>query len=264
MNKQQLIEKAVIDLDGEFSKSHSNLAREKGDDKVLIWFNEEDKINFTLCNHICTREEFNAAADRMRGKPDWSKLPEIYNWISQDHDGRWWAYEAKPAVNERFFSNETEGTRADLLTAGKCLGDWRNTLEKRPEQKVEQITASEFFEKNAPTVYGKREKPAPTNPWFEAGELPPIGVECEINFNYGKTSDWHVGTVTYRSDKFTIIAYSDGDEVCYDVNVFDCLSYRPIRTDRQQLIDIIESVGNQSNGVLADAILAAGWGWIGK
>ena len=86
------------------------------------------------------------------------------------------------------------------------------------------------------------------NSWHERGELPPVGVECEVYFDTDHYPEWHSGTVTYRSDKFTIIIYADGDERCYEPEELEDAKFRPIRTHREKVIEAAE------NGMLTSRV----------
>ena len=82
--------------------------------------------------------------------------------------------------------------------------------------------------------------------WHERGELPPVGVECEVYFDTDHSPEWHRGTVTYRSDKFTVIIYDDGDERCYELEELEDAKFRPIRTHREKVIEAAMAVGTLS------------------
>lgn len=96
---------------------------------------------------------------------------------------------------------------------GKLLGDWRNTLEKRPEQKDE----------------------APTKSWFEAGELPKAGECCEHKFQNPDVS-WQIVQVNYISEKHAILTILDDGNECH-ADSFKAADFRPVRTDKEKAID---------------------------
>ena len=66
----------------------------------------------------------------LQNKPSWSDAPEWANWLGQDDDGEWWWFPTEPTTRLNCFYNRVS-QRAS--TAGKVIGDWKSTLEKRPD-----------------------------------------------------------------------------------------------------------------------------------
>lgn len=68
--------------------------------------------------------------------PPWSEAPDWAMWRAQDEDGEWWWYERKPHPSEDKNKQWLEGSINGLMI--RALNDdvnpnWRNTLEKRPD-----------------------------------------------------------------------------------------------------------------------------------
>ena len=96
------------------------------------------------------------------------------------------------------------------------------------------------------------------NKWFDRGELPPVGVWCEASGDGASP------------EKCKIIAYHKG-QVALQWEVFNggCLDilelngeywkFSPIRTEREALIEIIAGNLSGTTGIVADAIIAAGF-----
>lgn len=65
--------------------------------------------------------------------PPWSDAPPWARWRAQDEDGEWVWFQGKPVpgVNEAW----DIGERGDFETAGRGMQNpnWRDTLQKRPE-----------------------------------------------------------------------------------------------------------------------------------
>jgi hypothetical protein len=62
---------------------------------------------------------------------EFDKLPDWVDWLAQDADGTWWAYEAEPNQQDRgWYENEV----GRILRVGKAAspGDWQTMLLKRP------------------------------------------------------------------------------------------------------------------------------------
>lgn len=96
------------------------------------------------------------------------------------------------------------------------------------------------------------------NSWHARGELPPVGVECEYTSQFFGTKKHSNGTckvIAYYQNKVwvDIVGYSEF------VISLDVIKFRPIKSERELLIDVIASAGGLSDGMLADAILAAGF-----
>ena len=94
------------------------------------------------------------------------------------------------------------------------------------------------------------------NGWHERGELPPVGIAVQL---------WHGGTYAYDCE---LIAKRGNDFVLWNLtwdrpDSADCMmcEFKPIPTERDVLIEVIKQWDGlvQTDGVLADAILAAGF-----
>lgn len=200
-NLSKLIEDAVIFHDGKWPNDNYDSIR-FGAESALIW-----------------KHEFNIAVDRLRGKPDWkdvlSKHPKAHylaQWpgINGCDLGLWISYETQPDCengNGYVVDGEDEVFHH---SKGVILGDWRNTLEKRPEQKAE---------------------PAPAKTWFEAGEPPPIGVMVEaiIEIKYEECE-----VIAYFEDMAWL---SVGGSKQHPVRMIRNCKFRPIKTDKEKFID---------------------------
>ena len=84
---------------------------------------------------MITIDQWLARRAELQNKPSWSDAPEWAEWLAQDEDGEWKWIAGLP------------GKYVDCWTAvkikGHCKGlaldDWRDTLEKRPEQTIADI-----------------------------------------------------------------------------------------------------------------------------
>ena len=88
---------------------------------------------FDLERDWFTREQYLARRAELQNKPSWDGARKWANWLGQDEDGAWWYFSAKPKCQSRSFDEMDSGICADFAGAGEVLGDWRDTLEKRPE-----------------------------------------------------------------------------------------------------------------------------------
>ena len=65
-------------------------------------------------------------------KPNWKDSPEWAEWLAMDSDGTWYWYEYKPSVLGGGWHGDWPAwaSREDFPAE---VGDWRETLEHRPE-----------------------------------------------------------------------------------------------------------------------------------
>jgi len=79
-----------------------------------------------------------AFAERLRSaelqnKPSWSKAEEWAEWLAQDSYGCWGFFQKKPLMHALSWIARS-GYYQIHSPGNLLLGDWRDTLEKRPEQ----------------------------------------------------------------------------------------------------------------------------------
>lgn len=82
--------------------------------------------------------EWLARRAELQNKPSWDDFGESAKFMAQDSDGAWMAFEIEPTSKSHVWSAmrgwcgyAREGSDR---CCGEVLGDWRDTLEKRPEQ----------------------------------------------------------------------------------------------------------------------------------
>ena len=183
--------------------------------------------------------------------PDWAMF------LAQDGDGVWYWHANKPKPNGATVCGEgywISTGESCIACRGELIGDWRDTLEKRPEQDVFEPFVS--VEDNQEQDMTKQQEMKQDNGWFERGELPPVGVKCETLAE--PELQWVSAEVVAHRDGFAIVwitnekcgAQSDAPK-----------HFRPIRTERDVLLSVITEELNHydTDGKLADAILATGF-----
>jgi hypothetical protein len=78
-------------------------------------------------------------------KPDWSEAPSWAEWLAQDKDGTWTFFNNRPQINpyqERWeWEVCSDGSPFLEMRSSAVIGDWRNTLEQRPQNRgvLEQL-----------------------------------------------------------------------------------------------------------------------------
>lgn len=77
-----------------------------------------------------TRDQWLASRAELQNKPSWGAVPSHANWLAQDAAGSWLWHSSEPECrNGGWIGSTTRGYAAK----GCVLGDWSDTLEKRPE-----------------------------------------------------------------------------------------------------------------------------------
>lgn len=197
-----------------------------------------------------TKDQWLARRAELQNKP--TEWPKRANWLAQNGGGEWAFYSDSadnPPQNRPDGNWYSDDVEVKFCHPGEVLGDWRDTLEKRQEQNELEpfVSVEDSQEKEM-----KRD-----NGWFERGELPPVGCECEILGAFGHYQEWfpckiiaeHSGSV-FAANERSWMNVRKGER-----------QFRPLRTERDVLIEIIKQWDGlvQTDDVLADAILAVGF-----
>ena len=201
-----------------------------------------------------TKSQWLARRAELQNRPSFAEHPDAKCFV-QNPCGYWWknteTSDVNPAgdywrVSDSVSLNCVVTAWVEILGKGEVLGDWRDTLEKRPEE-FKQFTSIEDNQ-------GQDMKQ--DNGWYERGDLPPVGVKCETLVE--PELQWVSAEVVAHRDGFAIVwitsekcgAQSDAPK-----------HFRPIRTERDVLLSVITEELNHydTDGKLANAILAAGF-----
>lgn len=207
------------------------------------------------------KQEWLTRRAELQNKPSWDDAPSDMKWLAQDSDGQWCWYCSEPFVDETNDDNVWgfgDSFDHEDCEFGEVLGDWRDTLEKRPEQKAFEPFVS--IEDNQEQDMAQQQEMKQDNGWFERGELPPVGTACEA---FGKFPTAPCEIIAYSPEQVAIRWLDNGLLDVIDLKTGDIpsIDFRPIRTERDVLIEIIKQWDGlvQTDDVLADAILAAGF-----
>lgn len=200
------------------------------------------------------KQEWLARRAELQNKPSWADFGESAKFMAQDSDGAWMAFEIEPTAKSHVWSAmrgwcgyAREGRDR---CRGEVLGDWRDTLEKRPEE-FQTFTSIEDNQEKAMKQ---------DNGWHERGELPPVGVECDIRHSCWNSEKYEKVTVAAITNEYLIVKYATFEQHY----MLKDISFRPIRTERDELVNVfINHYGNPKGAEgyigIADAILAAGF-----
>ena len=203
---------------------------------------------------FCSRYDFEECAKKLRNEPDWKDAPDWAVAKAQDSAGEWYWYEVVPRPNTAMFKGFPG--KSKYAGDGEVIGDWRDTLKLRPEEKKMEDkndwlkNVRDAFTKNAEEfdsllmsvlnrIEGherleKSEKTAATYDWHEKGEFPPVGAEFEFSIN---GSSWDERVMLFN-DGITCMMASRKHPSCrwhYKCDNPD-MRFRPLQTERERVV----------------------------
>lgn len=200
---------------------------------------------------VFTKDQWLARRAELQNKPSWVDAPEWAEWLAQDEDGEWKWLAGLPGK----YVDGWTAVKIKGHCKGIALGDWWDTLEKRPEQKA--------FEPFTSIEDNQEKDMKQDNGWFERGELPPVGTACEA---FGKFPTAPCEIIAYSPEQVAIRWLDNGLLDVIDLKTGDIpsIDFRPILTERDELVNVfINHYGNPKGAEgyigIADAILAAGF-----
>ena len=221
-----------------------------------------------------TKGQWLARRAELQNKP--TEWPKRANWLAQHEDGEWTFYSdsADNPPQHRLDGNwYSDDVAVKCCHSGEVLGDWRDTLEKRPEQ--DEFETFTSIEGNQEQDMTQQQEVKQDSGWFERGELPPVGVDCIFEPGSGscyfneydlKASGKIVKIIAhtrYEHSSCDVAVFRWDLDGCFGVSTGNTQSFRPIPTERDALIEIIKNT-DDTDDKIADAILAAGFSLRGK
>jgi len=220
-----------------------------------------DGMNFICVNHTdggfgfhwhdrnfatwFTRQQWLARRAELQNKPSWESAQAQADFMAQEPHGVWTFFATQPfnpsqVNNDGWrFDGGFQAWSSDMR--GEVLGDWRDTLERRPEspEKFKPFISIEDNQKQDMTQQAttRQAEKQQDNGWFERGELPPVGVECE--YTLGTGAPWYQCEIKYviRDDGVVMKRIPCGSEQYCGLHHKHPVSFRPIRTERDKAID---------------------------
>jgi len=99
-----------------------------------------------------TKGQWLSRRAELQNKPSWEDAPEWAEWIAQDDDGEWKWLGSNPSkyINgwtaNKLSCCKKMGSYGSVIEKGTILGDWRDTLEKRPADLSEQAVTARLQE----------------------------------------------------------------------------------------------------------------------
>ena len=94
---------------------------------------------FAGCGVTVTKQQWLARRAELQNKPGWKDARPWANWLSQSEDGEWWFSLEKPECGGSKWSFNSSAA-GNSKWKGEILGDWRDTLEKRPETYLKSMS----------------------------------------------------------------------------------------------------------------------------
>lgn len=209
MNKQELIDKAIEEFGGVWHRNEPTFVRlvytPDCDKHFKIW--QADWFNAGGWTELCTKEEFEQRA-RELGWINGYKYGVEYETNNKKPDL------PDDLVIECFDGSTWWGGYEDKLNVGELEFNTYATTKFR--------------------IVDERYKPKSEQSWFEKGELPPVGTECEVLNNALDNADW-VKCVIHFVGKITCVYTS---ESCTERCAYlDFVKFRPIKSERDKFIE---------------------------
>ncbi|QDJ96119.1 hypothetical protein KE336_gp06 [Aeromonas phage 4_D05] len=216
-----------------------------------------------------TKDQWLARRAELQNKPSWDDAPEWATHLAQNGRGQWWFMrDGEVRDDVRFYFSSSRGTPE--ITKGEVLGDWRDTLEKRPEE-FKQFTS---IEDNQGQDMTQQHDMKQDNGWLERGELPPVGSNVTIVEIDGlgisdlgrefigdecKVMATFVRPAVFHDDEAKIVAVMEpaGGCCCFRLEMV-----KPIRTEREMAIDEVCNVAGLDGlvfGLVAGKLYDAGY-----
>ena len=207
---------------------------------------------------MITIDQWISRRAELQNKPGWDKAEDWAEWLAQDEDGEWKWLAGLPGK----YVDGWTAVKIKGCCKGSALGDWRDTLEKRPVDLSEQAVTERLTEATqtvlaaAPALMDEKFR-FDRDDWFERGELPPVGVECDIRHSCWNSEKYEKVTVAAITNEYLIVKYATFEQHY----MLKDISFHPLRTERDVLLSVIVEEMNRydTDGKLADAILAAGF-----
>ena len=205
----------------EWKHESCDLIRRNG--KSQAWYGES-KNHLYPREEYYTRDQWQAVRDELSGKPSW----DIVNgeWIAQDSDGVWYSFDNEPYHGKDCW--DANPCYREQYGCGQVLGDWRNTLERRPE--------SHSVEPTEKVWRGPKDG------------LPPIGLTV----------------LNWTNEKCTVIAHDNGNIVCrIEESHGGYRGYtpeqvktrlRPLHSEEDKVVNKMLSVWKRENPMLGDTM----------
>ena len=195
------------------------------------------------------KHEWLARRSELQNKPSWKDAPQDASYLAQEPHGMWTFFFDRPYEPSKL---SEDGWRFDGFQAwcsecrGEVLGDWRDTLERRPVDLSEPAVTARLTEATenvlaaAPALMDEKFS-IDRNGWFERGGLPPVGAK--VQWRPGSMGQWEherwvdVDVIAHAGDGDIVIKWDGEAGNNKQLVTASQEAFRPIRTERDQAVD---------------------------
>lgn len=207
--------------------------------------------------HCFNRNQWLARRAELQNKPSWGEIQDWVSWIVQSSTGLWFGSDRKPEIDVvagHSFINASSFRLGVTFGDGEVLGDWRDTLERRPdrtraEMEVELVKAA--FKPFTSIEDNQEEKVQQDNGWFERGELPPVGIWCEAYCD-GATPE-RCKVLAYHKQQVAV----QWSQFSLDVLEVPGWTFQPVNIERELAIEDMQRIIDECSETHSDDQLGA-------
>ena len=182
---------------------------------------------------MITIDQWLARRAELQNKPRWKDAPEWAVYMAQSPNGHWEFFAEKPRAEGWWRHPIGRSSANNASIRGAILGEWCDTLEKRPEE-FKPFTS---IEDNQEQDMSQQHEMKQDNGWFERGELPPVGAVCEIHHQLWSGGKFEAVKISAITKDYLIVEYERYEQHYLRKD----MSFRPIRTEREVAIDEMQS-----------------------
>lgn len=211
-----------------------------------------------------TRDQWLARRAELQNKPSWEDVDPEFSFIAQSPNGHWEAFMSKPHACDWWISKGTKSIALDSTIKGAILGDWRDTLERRPVDLSEPVVTARLTEATenvlaaAPALMDEKFR-FDRGDWFERGELPPVNSKV-MHKSIIPKQEWSKVDVIAHAERYglKVAIFECGEKVTYSSAEY----FRPIRTERELAIEEMCQIAGLDGlmfGLVAGKLYDAGY-----
>lgn len=147
---------------------------------TIIWSCVSSNAGWT------TKEHWLARRAELQNKPSWKDAPEWGEWLAQDEDGEWKWLAGLPGK----YVDGWTAVKIKGRCKGSVLGDWRDTLERRPEAMTTTVSQEDIGHLGMKSDHGKPILGAiPPHAELAVGRVLAFGAEKYARGNWDHVAD---------------------------------------------------------------------------
>lgn len=133
-----------------------------------------------------TKEQWITRRAELQNKPSWDKAEDWAEWLAQDQDGEWKWLAGLPGK----YVDGWTAVKIKGCCKGSVLGDWRDTLERRPEAMTATVSQEDIGHLGMKSDHGKPILGAiPPHAELAVGRVLTFGAEKYARGNWDHVAD---------------------------------------------------------------------------